>query len=440
MSERKQIDTALAEKGIRPGDEIEYTQADGQTIRGILMPHHEFSRDDILVVKLSSGYNIGIKVEDPDAVRKAPGSPDTRRSNIGFKGVREMKVSAPQNSGDTVSIISTGGTIASYVDYRTGAVHPAVSAEELASSVPELSKICNIETEMLYSILSENMKPENWTHISEAVAKHLGSGSRGVIVPHGTDTMGFTAAALSFSLSNLPGPVVLVGSQRSSDRPSSDASLNILSAARLCISSDLGEVVVLMHESTNDDACAIHRGTRVRKNHSSRRDAFESVNEAPLGRVSGIEITLRKNRDRRRDGEVTVESAFDDKVVLIHSYPGLSRENFSAYTEGAHGVVVAGTGLGHVSEEIIPGIADLSKRGIPVCMTTQCLWGSTNISVYSTGRDLLSAGAIPLGDMLPETAYVKLCWVLGQTGEMDRVRSLMVSNLKHEISDRRFLL
>jgi glutamyl-tRNA(Gln) amidotransferase subunit D len=182
-------------------------------------------------------------------------------------------------------VIGTGGTIASYVDYRTGAVHPALTAQDLIFSVPELTDICNVKAKVLFSVLSENMQVEYWQKLAKEVANELNNGAKGVIIPHGTDTLGYTSSALSFMLQDLNGAVILVGSQRSSDRPSSDANINLIASAKLIAESDLGEVVVVMHGETSDSYCTIHRGTRVRKMHSSRRDAFKSINEGPIGKI-----------------------------------------------------------------------------------------------------------------------------------------------------------
>jgi glutamyl-tRNA(Gln) amidotransferase subunit D len=443
MSGKTDLERALESKGIEPGDTVEIVSSDGRTLQGVLMPHHEFSDEGVVTVKLKSGYNVGVRPGGGDAIklieradRKAAKEKAKIVSSAGHPGT---DVKGSSQVLPVLSIVSTGGTIASYVDYRTGAVKPAITADELARSVPELASVCSPKTEVLYSVLSENMRPENWRNLAERVAAHLNDGSRGCIVPHGTDTMGYTGAALSFSLSGLTGPVVLVGSQRSSDRPSSDSTLNLLSAARVCTESDLGEVVVLMHSTTDDRVCAIHRGTRVRKCHSSRRDAFESVNEPPIGFVEEEGVVLQLNHDRRGAGKVQVDAKFDEGVAMLNFYPGLTASKLKKYAEGASGVIIAGTGLGHVHQELIPEIGRLTREGVPVCITTQCIWGSSNLNVYSTGRDMLKAGAIPLGDMLSETAYVKLSWVLGHTDDVGKCREMMLTNMRREIGERRSL-
>jgi len=419
----KLLDEANAELG----DIIEVRKAkDVQT--GILMPHHDFSDASIITLKLPNGYNVGIKVDHSTKAKVV-----SKRESKGHK-----KLVLPRDPAKKeIAVISTGGTIASYVDYRTGAVHPAISAEELIFSVPELLDLCNVRAKVLYSILSENMKVTHWQGLARAVADELNSGAVGVIVPHGTDTLGFTSAALSFMLRNLTGPVVCVGSQRSSDRPSSDAIMNLLAATRLCVESDLGEVVVLMHGESADSFTLVHRGTKVRKMHSSRRDAFKSINIEPLARVEGPEMTFLTEYTRRSKGPVELKDKIDGNASMLHFYPGFEAEHFDLIAEKVKGIVVAGTGLGHVSEEIVGSIKKAVKNGVHVYITTQCLYGSVNMNVYSTGRDMIVAGAVPLGDMLPETAYVKLMWAMGQTRDPEEVRKIMLTNVAGEFSSRR---
>ncbi|MGD9962895.1 MAG: Glu-tRNA(Gln) amidotransferase subunit GatD [Thermoplasmata archaeon] len=401
-----------------------------ETYTGVLMPRHEFSDESIITLKLPSGYNIGVRVTE-----------GCTASVVSAKETKDhVRKSMPRGEGKKdVAVISTGGTIASYVDYRTGAVHPAKSAEELVFSVPELMDLCNVRAKVLYSILSENMTVAHWQGLARAVAEELNSGATGVIVPHGTDTMGFTSAALSFMLKNLTGPVVCVGSQRSSDRPSSDATMNLLAATRLCVDSDLGEVVVAMHGESSDTYCTVHRGTKVRKMHSSRRDAFASMNIRSIGRVEGPEVKLSGQYLKRSVGPVEVRDKIDGRVSLQYFYPGFEEDHFDMIASNVKGVVVAGTGLGHVSDPIINSIRKAVKRGVHVVVTTQCLQGSVNLNVYSTGRDMVRAGALPVGDMLPETAYVKLMWAMGQTDDYAEVNKLMLTNIAGELTKGREL-
>lgn len=408
------------------GDEV-IVKCGDKSYRGVVMPHHSFSGKDILTIKLRNGYNIGLEV-GPDLVLER-GAEGVKR------GVSEQQL-VEDPTKPPVSFLGTGGTIASYVDYRTGAVFPALTAEELAFSVPELQDHCNVRARVLFSIFSEDMRARNWRVLAKEVAKELNGGSKAVVVPHGTDTLGYTAAALSFMLRNLTGPVILVGAQRSSDRPSSDAYTNLLAAARL-VSTDLGEVVVVMHEETSDLHSTIHRGTKVRKMHSSRRDAFKTINAKPLGRVNvDGEVTLYGDFRRRAEGKVEVDDKMEEGVTLLYTYPNMEPRVLEACAQHSLGIVLAGTGLGHIPRNLVPSIRRAIREGIQVVMTSQCLYGRVGMYVYSRGRELVRAGVIPGEDMLPETAMVKLMWVLGHTSDPAEVRRLMTSNLMGEINPR----
>ncbi len=430
MNGSSHVHALLERIGAEEGDTLRI-ETDGQVRTGTLMPHHAFSRPDVIVIKLKNGYNIGIRLtESTEVVLLKKGAPREKvpRPLAGSPGKKEL------------AVIGTGGTIASYIDYRTGAVHPALSAGDMVAAVPEMLEICNVKADVLFSIFSENMKVSNWKQLAIAVADAINAGADGVLVPHGTDTMGYTSAALSFMLDGLTVPVVLVGAQRSSDRPSSDAYTNLLSGARFAVTSDIGEVVVLMHETSSDTVSAVHRGTKVRKMHTSRRDAFKSINSDLVARVhpDGKIEELSVHR-RRSKGKVSADTQMEENVSLLYFYPGMSPSRFRTVLKESAGVVIAGSGLGHVSSDIVEEISHAVKGGTKVVMTSQCLSGRVNLNVYDTGRDLRSAGIIPGEDMLPETAYVKLMWVLGRTDDMEEVRRLMLTDLKGEIAARREL-
>jgi len=401
---------------------------------GIVMP--TASRN--IVIKLDSGYNIGIRPANTEIelIDKAGAIKEERRK---VETVGKIEARLP-----ILSILSTGGTIASKVDYRTGAVSPQFSTEDILEAIPELGAIANIKGKVVYSILSENMRAEYWRKLASEVYNEIENGAEGVIVTHGTDTMSYTAAALSF-LVRTPVPIVLVGSQRSSDRPSSDATMNAICAAKVAACSDLAEVVVLMHGSTSDDFCSIHRGTKVRKMHTSARDAFQSVNDSPIGTVyydasdiEKIRIEFLQEHKKRGEQELELRDRLEAKCGLVKFYPGADPSILDFFIEqGYKGIVLEGTGLGHVSAEWIPSVARAIKQGVPVVLTSQCLYGTICDRVYDTGRDLLHAGIIEGEDMLPETALVKLMWVLGQTIDMGEVRYMMHESIAGEIKGRR---
>lgn len=417
---RDDIQKLLKEGGIEEGDFIEIRKGK-ETYKGILMPHHSFSGEDVVIIKLENGYNIGIKIDDECEVHLIKKRMERKK---------EKKEISFDETKPLVSLIGTGGTIASYVDYLTGAVHPATSAEELALSVPEIFDICNVKAKILFQTFSENIAPNDWETIAREVTKELNNGAEGIIISHGTDTLAYTSAALSFMLKNLSGAVVVVGSQRSSDRPSSDSFHNLLGAARVAIS-DIGEVVVVMHATPSPPICTIHRGTKVRKMHSSRRDAFQSINAHPIGFVDEKVKFIEKYR-KKMEGETEADVSLNPNVSLVYYHPALTGDDFMSMVEKKDGIVIAGTGLGHVNENLIPLIEELTSQDIPVVMTTQCLWGRVNLNVYSTGRKLKKAGVIPGEDMLPETALVKLMWALAH----DDVIAIMQKNIAGEITER----
>jgi glutamyl-tRNA(Gln) amidotransferase subunit D len=426
MSYPRKVSALLKRAGVEVGDEV-LVRCGDKSYRGVVMPNHSFSGRDVLTIKLPNGYNIGLEVVPELTIEKVAEAATRARPPQKL----EEDVRKP-----TVSFLGTGGTIASYVDYRTGAVYPALTAEELAFSVPELSDLCNVKARVLFSIFSEDMRVENWRVLARQAASELNEGSKAVVVPHGTDTLGFTSAALSFMLRDLTGPVILVGAQRSSDRPSSDAYLNLKAAARLA-SSNLGEVVAVMHEETSDLYCTVHRGTKVRKMHSSRRDAFKSINAKPLGRVDAEgEVTWFEGTRPRSEGPVQVDDRMEEDVSLLYTYPNMEPEIFEACAQHSLGIVLAGTGLGHVPKNLVPRIKRAVREGVQIVMTSQCLYGRVGMYVYSRGRELVKAGVIPGEDMLPETALVKLMWVLGHTTDPEEVRTLMTTNLVGEINPR----
>jgi glutamyl-tRNA(Gln) amidotransferase subunit D len=410
------------------GDVLEVRRAEDDGVdRGLLMPHHEFSDEDIIVLKLPNGYNVGVRVDAGSQVTVVE-RPERRAPPV-----KEI----PSREGlPELAIIGTGGTIASYVDYRTGAVHPALTAEELAFSVPGLADMYNLRAEALLSVHSEDLCPRHWAQIAQAIKAHFEEGAQGVVIGHGTDTMGFTAAALAFMLPELPGPVVLVGSQRSSDRPSSDAVENLRDACAVA-TSDAGEVLVVMHGDHSDETGTIHRATRVRKLHTSARSAFRSVNTEPVGTIRSGEVTYDGPVRPRSGGSIVLDDRVVEEVALVMAYPGIGPDLLETALKDRKGLVIAGTGLGHITMRVLEVIREATEAGKVVVMTSQCLWGAVNMNVYSNGRDLLSAGVVSAGDTLPETAYVKLCCLLGRDHPVEEVKMLMGMDLAGELSQRR---
>jgi glutamyl-tRNA(Gln) amidotransferase subunit D len=404
-------------------------KTDKGAYEGIVLPRNEYSAPDYIEIKLENNYNIGINASDIKEIKKI--------------GKKEAHYKIPEknfpknNDLPNIILLGTGGTVASRLDYTTGAVIPSFTPGELFSAVPELAEICNLETKIVFEILSENMRPEYWQQLAKKIEKAVNSGKDGVVIGHGTDTMGFTAAALSFMLKDLSIPVVLVGSQRSSDRPSSDAALNLINATTVA-TSDIAEVVVCMLGSSAHDYGLIHRGTLVRKMHSSVRNTFRTIDDIPLGIIRERKIKIfRQDYRKRSKSETNALTNFEKKTALIYSYPGMNNDIIEIYIDkGYKGIVIAGTGLGHVSTEVYDSIERAIQEGITILMTVQTLHGFTGMNVYSTGRELINMGVIPGRNLLPETGYVKLGWALGQTSDPSEIKKLLLENIAGEFIGR----
>ena len=399
--------------------------------RGIMLPRSESDDDKHLVLKIASGYNIGIAV-------------DTILEMEEF-GYKEAHYKIPEKEfpfsreKKNIKLFGTGGTIASRLDYRTGAVIPAFSPGELYGAVPELADICNLTTEKLFAVFSENMGPPQYITLAKAICEEIRKGIDGIVIGHGTDTMHHTASALSFMIQNSPVPIVMVGSQRSSDRPSSDAALNLIHAVKTAAESDIAEVMVCMFGPTSDEYGLLHRGTRVRKMHSSYRSTFRTIGDIPLAMVNKKQITpLRTDYNRRRsDRHVEIIPYFEEKVTMIYYYPNMQPDIIDSMVDnGYKGIVIAGTGLGHINKPVYPAIERAVKKGVMIYMTVQTLWGYVHMFVYDTGRDLMNKGIIPAENMLPEVAYIKLGWALGQTDDPENVKKIMLTPLCGDITER----
>ncbi|MCC6062468.1 MAG: Glu-tRNA(Gln) amidotransferase subunit GatD [Desulfurococcales archaeon] len=419
--------------GVEPGLYIRFRYKN-EILEGVVMPPYVFTDPDIIVVKLKNGYNIGVlysEIKDLEIIEmKRP-----EASSISSEKIVQRK-DLPK-----IIVVGTGGTIASKIEYETGAVKPSTSVDELIEAIPEVLDIAYIESETLFNILSENMRPEYWEIIAERIYNYMRDETyKGVIVTHGTDTMSFTASAIAFAIQRKNIPIVFVGSQRSSDRPSSDAALNFISAVITAVKAPFAESVIAMHHETSDTKIAVSRGVKTRKMHTSRRDTFRSINSRPLALVDffkkDVELIEKEYIPRSKE-EPILMNGFDKKVALIYSYPGIDPEILEFFIEKKYkGIVIAGTGFGHVPEYMIPVIRKAIDNNIAVAVTSQTLYGRVNLSVYQTGREMLRAGVIPCEDMLPETAYVKLSWTLYRTDNIESVRKIMLTNYVYEMNPR----
>ncbi len=417
---------------IKPGDivKLEVQQSNSQkTYEGIVLPRNELFNQDILVLKMESGYNIGLqKKKITKITKKGTVSPPQK----------PLKVKQNPNLSK-VAVLSFGGTISSRLDYKTGGVIASYSAEDFVLMIPELHDIAQVEANFCDQIMSEDARPQDWVKMSTEITKYLNREDiAGVVVTHGTDTMHYSASAVSFMLGKLNKPVIFTGSQRSIDRGSSDAFENLLCAIQAAVNWDGAEVVVCMHETTNDGSCLLSRGVKVRKMHTSRRDAFRPINEQPLARIQpqkNIEI-LNQKYDKRSNHIVLPLSQFEEKIGLVYVYPGIDEKQIEFFLKEKYkGLVIGATALGHVPQNLLPILQNCVEANMIVVIATQTLYGKTHEFVYSRLREeSIELGLVFAKDVIPETAYTKLGWLLSQTHDVTQTKKLFLQNMKHEFA------
>ena len=377
------------------------------------------SSDDAITVKLGSGYNITLNRDSFKVIREYP--PESLE--------KDSRTEINQECGeDGICILTTGGTIGSSVDYKTGAVKPVKDISYLYNFVNNIDQF-KLYHENIENMLSENVDAGKWLTFARKARDAMKKGNS-VIIFHGTDTMQYSASALSFMFEEQTEPVIFTGSQRSSDRPSSDAFLNIEGSIHFA-SMEMGEVGISMHTGTSDDSVSLYRGTRTRKMHTSSRNAFISIGEPCMAKYSNGKVS-QESYIKKPSENIVLKDRLDENVGLIYFYPGMRGEDFYNLSYNKKAVIIMGTGLGHVSSGILAVIKKLSKE-TAFFMTSQCIYGNVNMNVYSTGRDLLDAGVIPLGNMLAETAMVKAMYILGNYP--DDLNKLMKTNMKGEIEE-----
>ncbi len=424
------VEKLLKKHGIEIGHRIAVEKG-SNIYEGIVMPNT--GDPNLLALKLENGYNVGLdisgaKIKKLDSAKPKPFT------------TKQKEFVKFDKSKPLVSLVTTGGTITSKIDYNTGGVISLMTPEEFVKKIPEIGSIANIGIVQPFNKMSEDMDPKDWAILAEEVAKQLNKSAVGAIVTHGTDTLHYTSAALSFMLKT-PKPVVLVGSQRSSDRGSADSAMNLICAA-YAATSGIAEVGTCMHATMNDDYCYFIRGTKVRKMHASRRDAFRPINDLPLAKIhpsGNIEI-MNENYKKRENAKAVADTKFEENVALQKVYPGSDPEILDYLASKYKGIVLEATAFGHVPtnsrKSWIPAIKKISKD-MPIVIASQSIYGRVNTNVYTNLRILFSeTQAIPAEDMHPETAFVKLGFVLGHTKKLEEVRKMMLTNLAGEISSR----
>ena len=415
----------LQQKDVDVGDSIKVVS--DLTYEGILMPRYETSEDSHIVLKLKSGYNIGIELTEITNIEKI----SSPKQIVEEKSVQKTDSSLPK-----ILLLSTGGTIASKIDYRTGAVTPALTASDLNDAVPEIANIANIDAEVLFSEYSENLQPEHWVETAKKIESVANLDYKGIIIAHGTDTMHYSSTFLSFALSGLKIPVVFVGSQRSSDRPSSDAALNLIAATRLIAETDAKGVYIVMHHNESDDTISCHLGTRVRKNHTSKRSAFETVGNDPAFLILNEKIIKNSTSEFFTEQSFNPRLEIDTRVALVKYHPGYEPKQIDTLIDlGFKAIIFEGTGLGHVGNTMYDVVKKANQHGLFLGMTSQCIDGRVKMTVYESGRDLLEMGIIPLENMIPEVALVKTMWALGNSEDKDELKKLLLENIASEFSE-----
>tara|TARA_Y100000310_G_scaffold41027_1_gene38496 strand:- start:1387 stop:2622 length:1236 start_codon:yes stop_codon:yes gene_type:complete len=404
-------------------DKVKVITKDGEFI-GIKMPD---SINKKIVLKLDSGYNIGIdkkKVKNIKVLEKI---------KVKKGSVKKIK----QNKKlPNISVLHTGGTIASKIDYKTGGVIAKFTPEEILENVPELGKISNINCKMVSNIFSEDINFKDYNILAKEIQKEVKKGVNGIIVTHGTDTMHYSSAALSFMLENLSIPVVFVGAQRSSDRGSSDAFLNLICAAQFIINTNYSGVSICMHSNMSDDSCIILSGVKSKKLHSSRRDAFKVVNDKPILEIDrNGKILSGKSKFAEKKEEFDVKFYKEGlKIGILKSHPNMCSKEISCFN-GFDGLILEGTGLGHfpINESNKGVFRELKKLKMPLVMTSQTIFGRVNMNVYATGRELQEF-VLSGEDMLSEVAFIKLAYLLSNYKK--DVEKLVGKNLRGEINSK----
>ena len=413
-----------------PGDLVEIKIND-KVEKGKYLESHDRG---VVLLKLDSGYNIGLKKEDISEIKVVESSEAKVK-------VDELKMSGKK---PIIDFIITGGTISSKLDPSTGGAKGMADSNELFSIYPEIFEIADVRVKNPFMKSSENMGAVDWIKIAKLVGKSLNVPQvKGVIISHGTDVLHFTAAALSFMLGKLNKPVVLTYSQRSSDRGSSDSRLNLICSAHAAVS-DIAEVMLVGHATTNDDYCFALQGNKCRKMHTSRRDTFRPINCKPFAKIwaDGKIENVRNDFNKRNKSKVEVDAVFDENVGILKAYPGNNSKVIDFFRKNCKGIVIEGTGLGHVSADgkynLVPELKKAIEKGLLAYMTSQAFYGRVDSNVYDYGRKVADAGVVFLEDMLPETAYIKLGWVLGHKQWRGSVatKRKMLENISGEFNDR----
>jgi L-asparaginase len=337
-----------------------------------------------------------------------------------------------QIKGAKICILSTGGTIASVYDERIQALRPGLSVDALIETLPKGLQNVEVSTKELFNLDSANAQPYHWQEVAKAirVAHEEDPELDGIVITHGTDTMVYTASAISLMVQDFGKPIVFTGSQIPASVPWSDGPRNLIDAIRVAAFADLAETCIVFNSE-------IHRANRARKVREGSYDAFDSMDPTPIG-VLSRDIVLYEGRKRREETTPRFDTRLDPQVFLVKIFPGFPPETIVMIAEqGYHGIVIEGFGSGNipVGEKALTGaILKAVEQDCIVIISTQCAFGQADLSLYEVGRAALEVGALSAYDMTSETTLVKLMWSLGHTRDFDRVREMMLINYAGEIS------
>jgi len=414
--------------------QIEVSGTAGSTTHeGVILPG---AADQHLTLKLANGYNISHPLTMISAI--------TEIDQIS-KMVSHNESPIQDSNLPKVTIIHTGGTIASKVDYSTGAVVARFEPEELLASVPEILELAQINAVKLGNMWSDDLRTQHWNAMIKATQEAFDSGSVGVVITHGTDTMHISAAALSFAFAGNGGKpagrIVFTGSQRSSDRGSSDAGENLLSAVYWAangpeVNGSQDSAVTVMHAGSGDGICAVIPGVSARKMHSTRRDAFKAINSNWIGEISIERLGASHTTNIGTSTRVNSSPTFYDtkiKIAQLLAGPHLFADMISAAeNNGYSAILIHGTGLGHLpientmddapeNDELANGISECS---IPIIMANQCINGPVDLNVYSKGRRQQELGILGHGSTCsPEALMLKIHWALSNGKDLHQTLS-----------------
>ena len=442
----KKLSALLEKSKVEQFDRVR-VHATGIVEEGVLMPRIELGDTDSLILKLSNGYNVGFSVDSIKKIEKLSGNEKKGSEKKGKPAGKSEKNAEHSGSLPKLAMIATGGTIASVIEYATGGVIGQLSPQDIATAAPGLARRADITFYSPFRIMSEDMTHKEWQEIAKIAAKEMKSEEvRGIIVTHGTDTLHYTSAALSFMLNEFSKPIALVGAQRSPDRGSFDGVLN-LECAGVYATSNIGEKAIVMHGTSSDDYCIASRGTAVRKMHSTRRDAFRPINGPALAKIwsdGKIERTNNNIRPYAHNPDAKAQTDFEPRIAIVKVYPSASADIVDYFvSKGYKGIILEATAMGHVptvcvnpKDSWIPHVKSAVDSGVYVGVTGQCIFGEVNPYVYTNLRRLASTGAHYLGDMLTETAYVKLGWALAKAKGIEDAKKIMSANIAGEYSGR----